>query len=43
MTVTLSNGSTITIASGASTGTATVAAPGEDPYIDAGTTSASKP
>ncbi|WP_445081723.1 LapA family giant adhesin [Pseudomonas siliginis] len=36
MSVTLSNGAVINIAKGASTGTATVAAPGDDVYKDAG-------
>ena len=39
--VTLNNGATITIAAGASTGTASVAAPGDDVYVDAGSVSAS--
>ncbi|VEF06594.1 von Willebrand factor A [Pseudomonas fluorescens] len=41
MTVTLSNGAVINIAKGASTGTATVAAPGDDVYKDAGKVDAS--
>ncbi|MDP9519458.1 immunoglobulin-like domain-containing protein, partial [Pseudomonas protegens] len=36
VTVTLSNGAVITIAAGATTGTATVAAPTDDVYKDAG-------
>ena len=40
VTITLSNGATIGIAAGATSGTATVAAPGDDPYIDASTVSA---
>jgi len=40
VTVTLSNGATITIAAGASTGTVNVAAPGDDVYVDAGSVSA---
>ncbi|RYD13959.1 MAG: type I secretion protein, partial [Lysobacteraceae bacterium] len=40
MQVTLSNGAVITIAAGASSGSATVAAPGEDAVIDAGSVSA---
>ena len=40
MTVTLSNGATINIAAGASSGTVSVAAPGEDVYVDAGSVSA---
>ncbi len=40
VTVTLSNSATITIAAGATTGTVTVAAPGDDPYVDASTVSA---
>jgi hypothetical protein len=39
--VTLSNSSIITIASGASTGTVSVAAPGEDVYLDSSTVSRS--
>ena len=39
VSVTLANGATITIAAGATTGTAIVAAPGDDPYIDAATVS----
>ncbi|MGA5587713.1 retention module-containing protein [Pseudomonas siliginis] len=41
MSVTLSNGAVINIAKGASTGTATVAAPGDDVYKDAGKVDAS--
>ncbi|PYB99639.1 large adhesive protein [Pseudomonas koreensis] len=41
MSVTLSNGAVINIAKGASTGTATVAAPGDDVYKDAGKIDAS--
>jgi len=41
MSVTLSNGAVINIAKGASTGTATVAAPGDDVYKDAGKVAAS--
>ncbi|WP_150603985.1 retention module-containing protein, partial [Pseudomonas fluorescens] len=41
MTVTLSNGAVINIAKGATTGTATVAAPGDDVYKDAGKVDAS--
>ncbi|WP_085695477.1 MULTISPECIES: LapA family giant adhesin [unclassified Pseudomonas] len=41
MTVTLSNGAVINIAKGASTGTITVAAPGDDVYKDAGKVDAS--
>ncbi|MBE7416662.1 MAG: tandem-95 repeat protein [Ideonella sp.] len=40
VTVTLSNGATITIAAGASSGTVNVAAPGDDVYVDAGNVSA---
>jgi hypothetical protein len=40
VTVTLSNGATIAIAAGATTGTASVAAPADDVYVDAGTVSA---
>ncbi len=40
VSVTLSNGAVITIAAGATTGTAVVAAPGDDPYIDASSVSA---
>ncbi|KAF0864662.1 type I secretion C-terminal target domain-containing protein [Pseudomonas sp. LD120] len=40
VTVTLSNGAVITIAAGATTGTATVAAPADDVYKDAGTVEA---
>ncbi|GAB2881247.1 hypothetical protein GCM10027046_06880 [Uliginosibacterium flavum] len=40
VTVTLSNGSTITIAAGSSTGTVSVAAPTDDVYVDAGSVSA---
>ncbi|HVQ03423.1 MAG TPA: immunoglobulin-like domain-containing protein, partial [Burkholderiaceae bacterium] len=40
VTVTLSNGATIAIAAGASTGTVSVAAPNDDVLIDAGTVSA---
>ena len=40
MTVTLSNGATINIAANASSGSTTVAAPGEDVYVDAGSVSA---
>ena len=36
VTVNLSNGATITIAAGATTGTVSVAAPGDDVYVDAG-------
>ncbi|HTJ96895.1 MAG TPA: retention module-containing protein, partial [Rhodocyclaceae bacterium] len=36
VTITLSNGSTITIAAGQSTGSVTVPVHGDDPYIDAG-------
>ena len=39
VSVTLANGATITIAAGATSGTAIVAAPGDDPYIDAATVS----
>ena len=39
VTVTLTGGATITIASGATTGTAVIAAQGEDPYVDAATAS----
>ena len=39
LTVTLSSGQTISIAAGATTGTVSIAAPGDDPYIDAGTVS----
>ena len=39
MTVTLSNGETITIAAGATIGTVAIAAPGDDPYLDAGSVS----
>jgi VCBS repeat-containing protein len=39
MTVTLSSGQTITIAAGATTGTVAIAAPGDDPYLDAGSVS----
>ena len=39
MTVTLSNGATITIAAGASSGTVSVAAPSDDVYVDAGSVS----
>ena len=38
--VTLSNGATITIAAGASSGTVSVAAPSDDVYVDAGSVSA---
>ncbi|QAX82644.1 large adhesive protein [Pseudomonas sp. DTU12.3] len=41
MSVTLSNGAVINIAKGATTGTATVAAPGDDVYKDAGKVDAS--
>ncbi|MFH0023259.1 LapA family giant adhesin [Pseudomonas fluorescens] len=41
MTVTLSNGAVINIAKGATSGTATVAAPGDDVYKDAGQVNAS--
>jgi surface adhesion protein len=41
VTVTLSNGAVITIASGATTGSVSVAAPADDVYIDAGNVSAS--
>ena len=40
VTVNLSNGAVITVAAGASSGTVSVAAPGDDPYVDAGTVSA---
>ncbi len=40
VSVTLSNGATITIAAGASTGTVSVAAPSDDVYVDAGSVSA---
>jgi surface adhesion protein len=40
VTVTLSNGQTITIAANQTSGSVTVAAPGDDPYIDAGSVSA---
>ncbi|MGE8326460.1 retention module-containing protein [Pseudomonas urmiensis] len=40
VTVTLSNGQTITIAANQTSGSVTVAAPGDDPYIDAGAVSA---
>ncbi|MBT9525792.1 MAG: large adhesive protein, partial [Rhizobacter sp.] len=40
VTVTLSNGSIINIAAGASSGTVSVAAPSEDVYVDAGSVSA---
>ncbi|WP_372353348.1 immunoglobulin-like domain-containing protein, partial [Pseudomonas sp. BT-42-2] len=40
VTVTLSNGQTITIAANQASGSVTVAAPGDDPYIDAGAISA---
>ena len=40
VTVTLSNGATINIAAGATSGTAVVAAPGDDVYVDASTVSA---
>ncbi|WP_375139515.1 beta strand repeat-containing protein, partial [Pseudomonas entomophila] len=40
VTVTLSNGSVITIAAGQTAGSITVAAPGDDPYIDAGSVNA---
>ena len=40
VTVTLSNGATIIIASGSSSGSANVAAPGDDVYADAGSVSA---
>src|SRR5205085_184634 len=39
-TVTLSNGASIQIAAGASTGSVSVAAPSDDVYLDAGTVSA---
>src|SRR5947207_6858482 len=39
VTVTLSNGAVIGIATGASSGTVIVAAPGEDVYVDAGNVS----
>ncbi|MFK3944172.1 immunoglobulin-like domain-containing protein, partial [Pseudomonas monteilii] len=39
VSVTLSNGSVITIAAGQTAGSITVAAPGDDPYIDAGSVS----
>ncbi|MGN8259995.1 retention module-containing protein, partial [Pseudomonas sp. SMSB3] len=41
VTVTLSNGQTITIGANQTTGSVTVVAPGDDPYIDAGQVSAS--
>ncbi len=41
LAVTLSSGQTITIAAGATTGSVTIAAPGEDVYIDAGSVSRS--
>ena len=40
VTVNLSNGATITIAAGATSGTVNVAAPGDDVYVDAGNVSA---
>ena len=40
LTVTLSNGATINIAAGASAGTVSVAAPGDDVWVDAGSVSA---
>ncbi|WP_313297171.1 retention module-containing protein, partial [Pseudomonas sp.] len=40
VTVTLSNGQSITIGANQTTGSITVAAPGDDPYIDAGQVSA---
>ncbi|MFO1219881.1 MAG: immunoglobulin-like domain-containing protein [Burkholderiaceae bacterium] len=40
VTITLSNGATITIAAGASSGTVSVPVHGDDPYVDAGTVSA---
>ena len=40
VSVTLSNGATITIAAGASTGTVSVAAPSDDVYVDAGSVAA---
>ncbi|MGN8262192.1 immunoglobulin-like domain-containing protein, partial [Pseudomonas sp. SMSB3] len=40
VTVTLSNGQSITIGANQTTGSVTVAAPGDDPYIDAGQVSA---
>ncbi|WP_140627733.1 immunoglobulin-like domain-containing protein [Methylibium rhizosphaerae] len=40
VTVTLSNGATITIAAGASTGSVAVPAPADDTYLDAGSVSA---
>ncbi|MCW5658842.1 MAG: tandem-95 repeat protein [Burkholderiaceae bacterium] len=40
VSVTLSNGATITIAAGASSGTVSVAAPGDDVHVDAGSVSA---
>ncbi|WP_436977043.1 immunoglobulin-like domain-containing protein, partial [Pseudomonas alabamensis] len=40
VSVTLSNGSVITIAAGQTAGSITVAAPGDDPYIDAGSVNA---
>ncbi|MFP5427465.1 MAG: retention module-containing protein [Gammaproteobacteria bacterium] len=40
VTVTLSNGQTITIAANQTSGSVTVAAPADDPYIDAGSVSA---
>src|SRR6185369_2085056 len=39
VTVTLNDGTTITIGSGASSGSTTVAAPGDDVYVDAGSVS----
>src|SRR6185295_5046971 len=40
VTVTLSNGATISIAAGASSGSVSVAAPSDDVYVDAGNVSA---
>ncbi|QXH48832.1 LapA family giant adhesin [Pseudomonas xanthosomatis] len=40
VTVTLSNGQTITIGANQTSGSVTVAAPGDDPYVDAGQVSA---
>ncbi len=39
VSVTLSNGATITIAAGASTGSVSVAAPSDDVHVDAGSIS----
>ena len=41
LTVTLGNGATITVPSGASSGSVVMAAPGDDVYLDAGTVSTS--